>query len=667
MKDTSFLRQNIEKLVLAAAALVLLLVVAYFFVLNPFAVEHQGRTLAPTEFEERLETQVDRLETALEQSTVPEITIPDFAQVFTAAFNRAVTGTGSMLAILMEPGLPENLVPDDASGAEERYALPSPPPATELEARDGFAVLDPNALGGQARRAMIELIGDADPPDFRYVSVVGAFDFPAWEARLEEAGVPEGWRSYRRGVARVSLLRQRWDPEAGRWTDPVRIEPLPTQLAYGNERNFTREMARDVIVDIQQRQLEIVHPDFPAAERIDGGKSWLSPDIDAQLTTEDLVRLDEITRDIASNQRRMETLRRQLDMPEQPGARDRRDLRDPRMQDRGDFGEPPIPGDRRGMDRRTLDRRTQDRRMQDRREADSRFGDGAGSSANPRLNLLRRLQEETRELIAERRELLGEEAPEDEGESLDRDPRFPEDRYGEFTGRGGEPTAPRDPFDPRRGDPREDPRYPGQPGTQDPAEADREPSWFERQVRIWAHDVTVQPGETYRYKLIPGVVNPLFHEDRLPPEQREANLNRLVLEPTDAEIAQAPWSEPVSVDPVNQFFLVGGDANSGIAQVEVWRIYDGRWVVEEFSVRPGDKIGGAASIEGGNQLDLTLDVVLVDVKRSRFAGGNAVAALYTRPDGEGLQRRIDARDTGSDHYQRLKLQESAQQRIARGD
>ncbi|MFW6336463.1 MAG: hypothetical protein ACOC3G_04985, partial [Phycisphaeraceae bacterium] len=216
---------------------------------------------------------------------------------------------------------------------------------------------------------------------------------------------------------------------------------------------------------------------------------------------------------------------------------------------------------------------------------------------------------------------------------------------------------------------------PGQDPERDPEQdperdAEQEPSqeeqdWLDQEVRIWAHDITVEPGRTYRYKLVASVVNPLFAETNLVPEQREANRDRLLLQPDEQAIDEMPWTDPVGVDPVLQFFLVNGNVNLGMAEIEVWRPYNGRWVVGEFSLRPGDRIGGEGQTAGGATIDLTLDALLVDIRNVELDPSlpTAVEATYLHPEDEELRSRIDETDTSSDHYRLLRLQRAVQQRV----
>lgn len=595
MKDVSPLVQNLEKIVLGVCALVLVLVGVYFFVFSPFAVERGGRSVSVVEFESQLEEEIDRLERALQEASVPERRIAEFAEVFTRSFNAAITGVGDALTVLMLPGLPTDLVPEDARGGAGQYALPSPPPASSLAAKQGFALLNPADIENDSTRIAVErLIDNPAPPDYRYVSVSGTFDLPAWDEALARANVPEGWRRDRRGVANVSLVRQTYDPLNERWGNTTRIDPLPTQLFFGEETTYTREMAEQFVDRIRRGQRRIARPYLPPSPRIDGGIAWISPDVDPlSLDAAALVELNRINATLKSNRAEIHDLAIRLDLDQLPP--------------------PPPPADATP---------TAVGFGEDRRNARDRRGTGAVETNDPLLNRLQELQRENIDLIDDRAQLLG----------IEPDP----------TVIRGEQTE-----------------------TEEAADGPPSDPWFENAVRLWAHDVTVEPGGVYRYKLIVGVVNPLFHEDRLSPVQRDENLNRLVLYPDDITLDASPWSEPVAVDAEAEFFLVGGDANLDLAEVEVWQPYAGRWVSEGFRPRPGNEIGGPVTTNEGIELDLTLDALLVDVLEGGTARDRGVSMLFIEPANDRLQLRSVQADRTSEAYRLRRLQLEAQRELDR--
>src|SRR5690606_1995244 len=70
-------------------------------------------------------------------------------------------------------------------------------------------------------------------------------------------------------------------------------------------------------------------------------------------------------------------------------------------------------------------------------------------------------------------------------------------------------------------------------------------------VRLVAHDLTVERGKTYRYRLRARIGNPLFMQEGMQPVQRAELHNRL-----SRTTPWSDWSQPVTVDTGQRFFLV---------------------------------------------------------------------------------------------------------------
>lgn len=113
----------------------------------------------------------------------------------------------------------------------------------------------------------------------------------------------------------------------------------------------------------------------------------------------------------------------------------------------------------------------------------------------------------------------------------------------------------------------------------------------EQPLLVWAHDIGVQPGRTYRYRAVIDVYNPFFARKRqLVKEQ--AKISDAI---TMASVA-SDWSKPVEVTPPVAFFVTRaspaeGPLGLGTARIDVYRLHDGTWRKEEFLVSPGDRIG----------------------------------------------------------------------------
>jgi hypothetical protein len=136
-------------------------------------------------------------------------------------------------------------------------------------------------------------------------------------------------------------------------------------------------------------------------------------------------------------------------------------------------------------------------------------------------------------------------------------------------------------------------------------------------INIWAHDLSVVPGKTYRYRMTVEVYNPLFARKPELPEAQKSLADQFVLvsEPSD-------WTQPLVVEPPLRLFVTNaqppnigalGGIGVGSAVAEVFRFHNGRWWQESFRVQPGDRIGGEKAAKGGSAVDYTTDWFVLDV------------------------------------------------------
>ncbi|MCD6392903.1 MAG: hypothetical protein J7M40_05295 [Planctomycetes bacterium] len=103
---------------------------------------------------------------------------------------------------------------------------------------------------------------------------------------------------------------------------------------------------------------------------------------------------------------------------------------------------------------------------------------------------------------------------------------------------------------------------------------------------FWAHDDTVEPGNTYQYRIRLGVFNPIAGKNWFYP-QEEQYKDQVVLWSEFAEI-----DEDVKIDPMIYFFPTGiaKTADKKVA-IDVFKYYSGNWRSEAFDVHPGEMIG----------------------------------------------------------------------------
>lgn len=180
------------------------------------------------------------------------------------------------------------------------------------------------------------------------------------------------------------------------------------------------------------------------------------------------------------------------------------------------------------------------------------------------------------------------------------------------------------------------------------------------QVVAWAHDDTVEPGKTYRYRVRVNLWN------------RYVGQNRFVRDPSGARQAliHGAWSdpsEPVSVTPSTYFFLASERKDRSQASVEVYKWRNGSWVKNTFEVGVGDVIGGVKKTKleefdekdrqltedvdfttGAVVLDLRFDeVVDLRVPQSKtdftYRPKPSLVMVYLEPaDGQIKERILDA-------------------------
>jgi len=152
------------------------------------------------------------------------------------------------------------------------------------------------------------------------------------------------------------------------------------------------------------------------------------------------------------------------------------------------------------------------------------------------------------------------------------------------------------------------------------------------EVRLWAHDVTAQPGATYRYRTRVAINNPMFGRDAVLIEsQRPLAASPVIYsEPS-------PWSDPVVVAPMTAFFLANANDGRGgalgpsepTASVEVFTFYYGYYRRATLTLRPGDLIATEADLPD----DLRLPVLAsVEGQDEPFGGDRR------REAGRGAQR-----------------------------
>ncbi|MCX5689528.1 MAG: hypothetical protein NTV94_07045, partial [Planctomycetota bacterium] len=114
------------------------------------------------------------------------------------------------------------------------------------------------------------------------------------------------------------------------------------------------------------------------------------------------------------------------------------------------------------------------------------------------------------------------------------------------------------------------------------------------EVKLYAHDLTVEPGAQYRYRMRVIVNNPLFGRN-LQESQRTFADKSMV------EGAWSSWTGAVDVDPNEFFFVTSAEPRSDIsaapkAAAEMYVFYYGYYRMASVSLEPGDVLTGTAKL-----------------------------------------------------------------------
>ncbi|MHC5060261.1 MAG: hypothetical protein ACYTFK_04150 [Planctomycetota bacterium] len=174
---------------------------------------------------------------------------------------------------------------------------------------------------------------------------------------------------------------------------------------------------------------------------------------------------------------------------------------------------------------------------------------------------------------------------------------------------------------------------------------------------FWAHDDTLEPGESYRYRIRLGVFNPIAGRDWFREDQKDYRGKPILWS------GYSKVTDVVEVPQMMHFFPVEAGAKEGNdVKIKVAKFHNGKWCSEDFKVRPGDMIGktvkreqktddsttgtvesyggSSFSSDGTDVIDFSTGVLLVDVaKTTDWEGVHKLQqreyadVLYAKDDG----------------------------------
>jgi len=627
MKNINFIEKHIEKIVLAIAV-IFFLSALWFFVFNSFSLEIRSsggqKRVSVMEVETEIRGVAKKLDAALKDSKSPlkQLAIQPYAQQFADRQDRSVIEHKAYSMPLGEGGLRQSDIEIDFGG-HRQFLVARPAAPQELKVKYGRAVLlppdqmleeimkryddDAHERDDSPRQALAEYAAlgtQTSPRDVNYVSVEAEFNMSQWVVQLQSAPranrVHDGWWRSRQLLTDVVLERQSRDASSGQWADDTVVSPLPDALSfrhmYDQAFDWDRQDISDRLNQIQLAQDQITQPRFAP---LTNSLVWFPPgEVRDDLTSTQQRELRAILNEIEFLEKRRSNLKQRLDsrkLKSKTATSDRR-----------------------------YDRDSSRRLKKPALRKQNASGPDAPVSAKGRENIqkledqLKAIDFDLEEERAKKDELLGEEVVSLPGQSNSKEGPIRRSGFGENMpwsnpSGGGLVTS---------------------GNVKDKA----------YKIRVWVHDLMVEPGVTYRYRLRVRVMNPLFRQQRLTERQKSENYNRLSLD-SHATV----WSKPVHIDPRLQFFVVDTDRSMRQATVEVYCMFNGQRQMEVFKVVPGDTIGSTVHwpFNGESRaVDMQIDALVVDVSTSTRLGimGNNTMLLYY----DRLRQQLDQRFVADD-------------------
>lgn len=612
VKDAGFIQQHIEKLVLAAGVLVFFVAVMLFIVGNPYAIELGNKKYdSAKQVVDELKTGESRLRAGLDKpNPLPPIKTPNFAADYAKMLAQPVI-SGNKLPNLSVTGLTDATMTPDIP-PPPRYALPTPPVPTKVSQIAASDVLETD-FNPQIVNAYFQLIGERrDPADFSAVIIAAQFSTWDWMKRLTnksvdegETAIPLGISTQRFGISGVLLVREE-EISPGTWGNRVVVEPLPNQIRYLPDNKVSPDPAQamEIVTFIREAQLQVTQPELPL---LNGFIQAVPPIGDGLREGADGFNAFGIDAAIALGpaEQKIKLIEEQIaELMER--QREREERKTPRRDGEGGGG--PDGFDRPDKTERKDPLTRQIEKLQERIT-------GLQPRANKEAEVRQRKLEEQK--LREERRL--------------RDNAF--DR-GTRPGTG--------------------------PDGQGNDAAENLQLQKDATVDVWAADVTMQPGKTYRYKVLVAVINPLYAVPHLEKDQLAANLTRAAILPSAKEIENMPWGEPIRIEPRTRFFFTSGNEVSG--KTTVYRRVNGIYMSHTFDVSPGDPIGGKFTTKPKDQFDapkthdLSVGAVVIDIERRRDAQGKTYYAMIYMDKEGNLSERLQDEDSNNPESRTLDEQ-----------
>ncbi len=584
-KGMPFWEQHLEKMVLGLSAVILLAVFAMMVLgTADITADIDGRTYGPSEVDAVMVEKAQELGRRLSPDAPAEVEALAAIDVSGGDDfqNRLLGGVSPTTSLpRLAPALAASLLPEDVGSVDVWYWEPSiPAPAIRPQVVQTIDTVEPAELDRIAGlSSMVAANGDVV-----WATPLASLDLGAMReelARVDDRSspprnrIPSNWFNDRPYLLDVVFERQTLESD-GSWGRPEIVEVIPgalelrTQIAQARDEDELNANFKEFVwsnLDDKVKQLELLQPEFYAT--INSRFSVFTADVPSADAGETETPLD--SADAARRQQEAE-LQRRIQAKVASATRLEATLEELGGQLREEDDRGSDPSGSSGSGRGGGDRGRSG-------AAPSGGGGGlgsggvgrktgsdSGSTADRRRRIsltlkLERMQKEIERL----REQLVEVNPDAETVQVKIDPAM---------------VLP------------------------DLAVADR--------LEVWTHDLNVVPGATYRYRCRVLMFNPFFARGRqLLPEQQS------LAEPFELPSATSDWTNPVTIDPPVEFFVVRGTDRTGSlglgeTRIELYRYFEGAVRKATFTLQPGEPIGREIEVDGVS-VDFSTDWYVVDV------------------------------------------------------
>jgi hypothetical protein len=572
-KGISFWEQHLEQFVLGLAVLTFLALVAMQFIGNPNAVQVAGKEVGPGDIDRMLEDEATQLAALMApggpDDPPPPITLlsPKFEELRTASVNPAPTLFAPQVRLHPMPG-------DFAPSTDKPFVVASIPAPYDLAAGQYIdSLIEQDVAGNEG------LMKRFPQPPFDVMWTTVAARFNAAEVLRQyrtpgasgEIALPPTWHNDHVDVLDVKLERREYVD--GNWTTPVVIDLLPGQYSVREHISgaVTKTTGDAILAELADpgNRLRIIQPEFFETKNV----VWQAP-----LPEDEAVAVAEGNAQAQADPAQQEIIELNSALARKKAARDQKakritDLRCPPEEAAPPKAPPKAP---RGSAPPGLAAPGAD-------DAPS-VGGGRGlggpaaadntdkAECSSLRKAVKKLENDIKRIEERLAQLLPDAAPkvDDEVEA---------------------------------------------PQAQVPTDV----------IDIWAHDMTVEPGKTYSYRLYVEVFNPLFAHKLSLREEQQPLAEQFVSKSMESE-----WTSPIQIEQWQQVFITEaapagragalGVAAVGQATAEVYRYRDGQWWVDRFVVKPGDRVGSSRDSRSGRQddaptsgLDFRCDWFVLDV------------------------------------------------------